>query len=188
MVLWCRALALLLGKNQILLPAITSQSLAGSTQHMTGKRPVIPAGKISRTDLSHTRNRNPTLNAWDYSSWKISLDITKVKRLTENILLRETCCFPCGNEPLCSLNIGTFWGVPTDTDHRNKTVLKEQTRAYIQPWIFWLLQLLWLPVTRLATFCSRSTEIVLYIVWRSQIDRGGVQWVWASTHCRRSWN
>lgn len=158
---WYCVLALLLGKNQMLLPVITSRSLAGNTQHMTGKRPAIPAWKISRTNLSHTRNRNPSLNAWDYSSRKISLDITKVKRLTENILLCETYCSPCGVEQhlFPHQTLGHFEAYSLMLFMANEVMLKQQTCAYIQHWdFFWLLQLLWLPVMRLATFCSRSTE------------------------------
>lgn len=155
-------LAFLLGKNQMLLLVVTSRSLAGNTQHMTGKRPAIPAWKVSRTNLSHTRNRNPSLNAWDYSSRKISLDITKVKRVTESILLHETCCFPCGDEQhlFPPQTLGRFEAYPLMPFMANKVMLKQQTCAYIQHWnfFFWLLQLLWLPVTRLATFCSRSAE------------------------------
>lgn len=124
----------------MLLPVITSWSLAGKTQHMTGKRPVIPAWKLSRTNFSHTRNRIPSLSVWDYSFRQISPDITKVKRLTENILLCETCCFPCGDEQhLFPHQIpGHFEAYPLMLFMANKVMLKQQTCAYIQHWKFFL--------------------------------------------------
>lgn len=124
----------------MLLPVITSWSLAGNTQHMTGKRSVIPAWKLSRTKFSHTRNINPSLNAWDYRFRQISLDITKVRRLTENILLCETFCFPCGNEQRLfpHQTPGHFEAHPLMLFMANKVMLKQQTCAYIQHWKFFL--------------------------------------------------
>lgn len=91
---------------------------------------------------------------------KISLDITKVQRLTENILRCETySSYDVEQYLFPHQALGHFEAYPLVLFMANEVMLKQQTCAYIQHWDFFLLlQLLWLPVMRLATFCSGSTE------------------------------